>query len=218
APECDPLQGEFSQTLAKEGVNVSAGHTASNYAEIKQAQADGIQQLTHLCNAMEGVHHRDIGAVGAFMLLPGLKAELIADNIHVSKEMMQLVYNNVGSEKLILITDSMRAKGLPPGEYELGGQPVHVSEDRATLVEGNSLAGSILKMVDGAKHLLALEGVTLKDIVKMASENPAKQINVFDRKGSIALGKDADILLIDEELNIEYTLCKGVIAFEGGAK
>lgn len=214
APECDPLNGEFIRTLAAEGINVSAGHTAANYEQIKQATLDGIHQLTHLCNAMQGIHHRDVGAVGAFMLLPHLKGELIADNIHLAPEMMQLIYNQVKSEKLILITDSMRAKGLAPGEYELGGQPVIVSEDRAVLKEGESLAGSILKMVDGAKHVLALDGVELADVVKMASENPAKQINVYDRKGSIAVGKDADILVVNKELDISYTICNGVIAYK----
>lgn len=214
APECDPLNGEFTRTLSEQGVNVSAGHTSSNYAQIKQAVEDGVDQLTHLCNAMEGIHHRDVGAVGAFILIPQLKAELIADFIHSSKEMVQLVYNNVKSDKLILITDSMRAKWLPPGEYELGGQAVYVSEDRATLAEGDSLAGSILKMIDGVKNMLSLEGVTLEDVIKMASVNPAKQINVFDRKGSIKEGKDADLLIVDEALNIHYTLCNGVVSFK----
>jgi len=165
---------------------------------------------------MNGIHHRDIGAVGAAFQLD-LRAELIADGIHVAPEMMQLIYNNIGSDRLILITDAMRAKGLPAGDYELGGQPVKVNEDRAVLEDG-TLAGSILKMSDGARRLFELEAVTLQDVVKMASINPAKQIGVYDRKGSITTGKDADILLVDDDLNIKYTICRGEIAMEGESK
>lgn len=213
APEHDE-DGMFIRMLRQSGVNVSAGHTGLGYLGIKKAVEQGVGQLTHLCNAMNGIHHRDIGAVGAAFLLPNLRAELISDGIHVAPEMLQLIFDNIGSERLILITDAMRAKGLQAGEYELGGQPVKVSKDRAVLKDG-TLAGSILKMCDGARRILSLNGVTLYDVVKMASVNPAKQINVYDRKGSITEGKDADILLVDDELNIKYTICRGVIAFEG---
>src|SRR5690625_7025370 len=99
---------------------------------------------------MTGIHHRDIGVVGAALQLEQLRAEMIADGIHVSPEMMQLIYDNMGSERLILITDAMRAKCLQAGDYELGGQPVTVTEDRAVL-ENGTLAGSILKMHEGAQ-------------------------------------------------------------------
>lgn len=213
APECDK-KATFVKYLADNGVNVSAGHTDAKFADIKEAVELGVHQLTHICNAMEGIHHRDIGAVGAPFYIKTLYAELIADNIHVSPEMMQIIYNNVGRERLILITDAMRAKCLPPGNYELGGQPVIVSEDRATLEDG-TLAGSILKMIDAAKNMLSLDGVDLSDIIQMATVNPAKQIGVYDRKGSISVGKDADMLLVDDSLHIKYTICKGQIAYKG---
>lgn len=108
----------------------------------------------------------------------------------------------------------MRAKGLPAGDYELGGQPVKVTEDRAVLEDG-TLAGSIVSMRDGAANMLAIAGVELGDIVKMASINPAKQVGIFDRKGSIALDKDADLLLVDDQLTIKYTICRGEIAYKG---
>lgn len=209
APEHDK-DGSFIRTLHHNGINVSAGHTDVGFAGMKKAAEQGVRQLTHLCNAMNGIHHRDIGAVGAAFQLQGVRAELIADGIHVAPEMLQLIYNNMGSERIILITDAMRAKGLPAGDYELGGQPVKVNEDRAVLADG-TLAGSILKMDDGARRMLGLDGATMRDVVKMAAVNPAKQIGVYDRKGSLTEGKDADILLVDEELNIEYTICRGVI-------
>lgn len=214
APEHDK-DGRFIQYLNEEGVNVSAGHTAMNFTETKQAVSHGIHQLTHLCNAMTGIHHRDIGAVGASFQLEELHAEVIADGIHISQEMLQIIYDNIGSKRLNLITDSMRAKYLEPGEHELGGQPVIVTEDRAILKEGHSLAGSILKMSEGAKNMLKLKGVSLTNIIEMASVNPAKQIGLYERKGSITEGKDADILLVDDHLNIRYTICRGAIAFKG---
>lgn len=213
APERDK-DGSFIEALAESGVNVSAGHTDLDFEGLKKAVSYGVRQLTHLCNAMNGIHHREIGAVGGAFELEDLRAELIADGIHVVPEMLQLIHRNMGSERLILITDAMRAKCLPPGDYELGGQPVKVTEDRAEL-ENGSLAGSILKLINGAKQMLKLKQVSISDIVEMASVNPAKQLNVIDRKGSIARGKDADLLLVDDELNIQYTICRGEIAFEG---
>lgn len=212
APEHDP-DGTFIQFLRQAGINVSAGHTNSGFAEIKKAARHGVTQLTHLCNAMNGIHHRDIGAVGAAFQLAELRAELIADGIHLSPEMLQIVYDNMGSERLILITDAMRAKCLQPGNYELGGQPVVVSTDRALLGNG-TLAGSILKMSDGVKNMLKLSHVAIENIIEMASANPAKQIGIYDTKGSIAVGKDADFLLVDDDLSIHYTICKGKIAFK----
>ncbi|MEJ8766683.1 N-acetylglucosamine-6-phosphate deacetylase [Oceanobacillus sp. HCA-5259] len=212
APEHDE-EGLFIKHLAQSGVNVSAGHTDVGFTGIKTAVSQGVSQLTHLCNAMNGIHHRDIGAVGAAFQLEDLRAELIADGIHVVPEMLQLIYNKMGSERIILITDAMRAKGLPDGDYELGGQPVKVKNDRAVLEDG-TLAGSILKMHDGAKQMLQLEGVKLRNIVEMASVNPAKQIGIYDQKGSITLGKDADILLVDDDLNIKYTICCGALAYQ----
>jgi len=210
APEHDS-DGVFIRNLVESGINVSAGHTNIDFAGAKIAVSQGVRQLTHLCNAMNGIHHRDIGAVGAAFLLKEWNAELIADGIHTSEEMLQLIYNNMGSERLLLITDAMRAKCLPPGDYELGGQPVIVTEDRAVLEDG-TLAGSVLKMLDGVKKMLQLDGVALENIIEMASVNPAKQIGIFDRKGSITVGKDADLLLVDDQLNIMHTICRGVIA------
>lgn len=210
APEHDPM-GTFIKFLHQSGVNVSAGHTKGGFADIKEAVDYGVKQVTHICNAMSGIHHRDIGVVGAALRIPELRAELIADGIHVSPEMMQLIYDNMGSKRLILITDAMRAKCLNAGNYELGGQPVTVTNDRAILEDG-TLAGSILKMNDGVKNMLQLSQVTIKDVIEMASVNPAKQVGVFYKKGSIETGKDADLLLVDERLTIYNTICRGRIA------
>lgn len=213
APEHDQT-GAFIRYLEESGVNVSAGHTDVDFAGIKKAVSEGVSQITHICNAMNGIHHREIGLVGASFQLQTVRSELIADGIHVVPEMMQIIYNNIGSDRLILITDSMRAKGLKPGRYELGGQPVNVTSDRANLETG-SLAGSILKMHQAAQNMMQLDGVSLTDVIKMTAVNPAKQLHVFDKKGSIKQNKDADILLVDDALNIKYTICRGVVAYEG---
>lgn len=212
APEHDE-NGTFIQYLYASGVNVSAGHTDADFSEMEKAVSHGVRQVTHICNAMTGIHHRDIGVVGAAFQLEKIRAELIADGIHVSPEMLQLIYNNMGSERLILITDAMRAKCLQAGNYELGGQPVTVTKDRAEL-ENGTLAGSILKMYQGAQQMLLLKDVSLPNIIEMASVNPAKQLGIYDKKASITFGKDADVLLVDDELNIKCTICRGVIAYE----
>ncbi|MDC3412215.1 N-acetylglucosamine-6-phosphate deacetylase [Aquibacillus sp. 3ASR75-11] len=212
APEIDQ-EGEVIHYLHEQGVNVSAGHTDAGIEQMKQAVSKGVTQVTHLCNAMSGLHHRDIGVVGAAFLLKGLRSELIADGIHVSPEMIQLIYQNIGSSRLLLITDALRAKCLEPGTYELGGQQVSVTEDRATLPDG-TLAGSTLKMLDGVRNMMTYTDASIKDIIKMAAVNPAKQVGIFDKKGSIAVKKDADILLIDDHWTIRYTICRGEIAYK----
>ncbi len=211
APEKD-ADGEFIKALSAQGVNVSAGHTDAKIADMQVAINQGVNQVTHLANAMTGIHHRDIGVVGASFLMEQLKAELIADGIHVSPEMIQLIYKNIGSDRLMLITDALRAKCLPPGEYDLGGQIATVNHEKAVLSDG-TLAGSILRMIDAAKNVSAYTDAKLTDIVQMTAVNPAKQLGIFDRKGSIAVGKDADIVLLDSNWNIRYTFCKGHIAY-----
>ena len=213
APEHDQ-DYQLTSSLRRASVNVSAGHTNVNFSGIKDAVNHGVNQVTHLCNAMNGIHHRDIGVVGGAFLLEKIKAEVIADGIHVDPAMLQLIYQNIGSERLILITDSMRAKGLQPGDYELGGQPVHVTEDRAVLTNG-VLAGSVLRMIDGVKKIFSMRDVSFHDIILMASINPAKQVGVFTDKGSIEVGKDADLLLVDDNFDLKLTFKKGKIVYRG---
>src|SRR5699024_8505803 len=119
------------------------------FSEMEKAVSRGVRQVTHICNAMTGIHHRDIGVVGATLQLEQLRAEMIADGIHVSPEMMQLIYNHMGSERLILITDAMRGKCLQAGDYGLGRQHVTARGDSAVRETG-ALAGSLLKHLGGA--------------------------------------------------------------------
>jgi len=211
APECD--ESNLISYLSDLGINVSLGHSTVNFQEAKTAVEKGVNQVTHLANAMTGLHHRDVGAVGAAFLLDELIVEVIADKVHLSVEMLEISYRQIGSNRMILITDAMRAKGLQAGTYELGGQSVKVENEKAYVKDG-TLAGSVQTMIGNVKTMLGISGVTLRDIVKMTAENPAKQLKVFQEKGSIAIGKDADLVLLNTNTDIVYTICKGTIAYE----
>jgi N-acetylglucosamine-6-phosphate deacetylase len=209
---------ELVRHLKQSGVIVSIGHSYATYTEVKEAISAGATQVTHLFNQMRGLHHREPGVAGAALLLPELYAELIVDGIHVCPEMVHLAFNNKTSEKLILITDSIRAKCLKNGHYDLGGQTVIVKEGRAELTNG-TLAGSVLKLSHAMKNMLAyVKDCGLQDIIKMTAYNPAKQLNMLDRKGSIRKGKDADLVVIGKEHEVIMTFCRGKLAYknEGG--
>ncbi|WP_432363935.1 N-acetylglucosamine-6-phosphate deacetylase [Sporosarcina sp. UB5] len=210
APDCD--EGlEMTRRLAELGIVVSAGHTKATFADMAQAVNHGLTHLTHFGNAMSGLHHREIGVVGAGLLLQELHCEVIADGIHLSEDMLHLIYKRIGPERIILITDSMRAKGLPDGLYTLAGQDVKVVGAQATLADG-TLAGSVLKM-DEAVRMMRKFGGQLTDLIKMSSSNAAKRLGVFDRKGSIEVGKDADLVLMDTEFQVQATICRGKVCF-----
>jgi len=211
APERDP-GFKVIQDLTRSGIVVSAGHTIANYNEISEAVEHGLTHLTHYGNAMRGLHHREIGVVGAGLLNEQLLCEVIADGIHLSEDMLNLMVKVIGSDRLILITDSMRAKGLPNGTYTLAGQQVEVVKNKATLSNG-TLAGSVLKMNDGIKKMKAITSLSLLDIMKMSSINAAKRLGVYDRKGSLEIGKDADIVLVNDHFDVDFTFCMGRLVY-----
>lgn len=207
APE--RVKTELIQLLVNAGVTVSAGHTAAGFTDMEQAAASGLTQMTHLANAMTGLHHREIGALGYALLSDKLYCELIVDGHHLSREMVQLLYKVLGAERILLVTDAMRAKGLDDGTYDLGGQQVAVADQKATL-PGGVLAGSIISMIDEVRMMKAFTGAPLEHLIQMASVNPAHQAGVWNRKGSLAIGKDADFLLVDADLTLHATYCRGV--------
>lgn len=211
APE-QPNGLELTAALKETGVVASIGHSDATYEQVDQAIQAGSSHITHLYNGMRGLHHREPGVLGAAYLRDELFVEIIVDGIHSRPEMVKLAYNQITSDRMILITDSLRAKWLKEGTYDLGGQPVNVNETTATLADG-TLAGSILKMNDAIKNMIMYTDCTMEDIIKMTSANPAKQLNLFDRKGSITVGKDADLVILNEDLDVEMTFCRGKIAF-----
>ncbi len=206
---------ELIRYLDGNGVVVSIGHSNATYEEIDKAINAGAKQVTHLFNQMSGLHHRKPGIVGAAFLRDELRAEMIVDGVHVRPEIVKIAFQQITDQRLILITDAMRAKCMKNGVYDLGGQEVSVADGKATLKDG-TLAGSVLKMGNAFKNILGFTGCTIESAIKMASENPAKQLGLFDRLGSISNGKDADIVILDENLDVFMTICKGKIAFKKG--
>jgi len=212
APE-QPGGLEMIRYLKENGIIASLGHTDATYKQVGEAIEAGANHVTHLFNQMRGLHHREPGVVGAAFLRNELKAEIIVDGVHVHPEMVNLAYKNKQSNGLILITDSMRAKCLKNGMYDLGGQEVTVKDGKAVLADG-TLAGSILKLGHAVKNILTYTGCSLEEAVEMASVNPAKQLNVYERKGSIAVGKDADIVILDENMEVFMTFCRGTLSYK----
>ncbi|MDN3018855.1 N-acetylglucosamine-6-phosphate deacetylase [Paenibacillus sp. BSR1-1] len=212
APE-QPGGLEMIRYLKENGVIASLGHTNATYEQVEDAIVAGANHVTHLFNQMRGLHHREPGVVGAAFLHDELKAEIIVDGVHVRPEMVHLAYKQKRSDGLLLITDSMRAKCLKNGMYDLGGQEVTVQDGKATLATG-TLAGSILKLGHAVKNILTYTGCSLEEAIEMASVNPAKQLNIFERKGSIAAGKDADIVILDDKMEVVMTFCRGTLAYK----
>ncbi|MFB1081881.1 N-acetylglucosamine-6-phosphate deacetylase [Jeotgalibacillus sp. JSM ZJ347] len=203
----------FIKEIAKRGVTVSIGHSNATYDEFKEAIKAGASQVTHLYNQMSPFHHRDPGVTGGALLKKELKAEIIADFVHSHPEAVRLAWREKGADGLILITDAMRAKGLSDGVYDLGGQQVTVQGAEARLDDG-TLAGSVLTMEQAVKHMMSLTDMTMEDLEKITSANAARQLGIWERKGSIEPGKDADFVVLDELYNVVMTICRGEIVFQ----
>ena len=213
APETEGAEALISY-LAKNGIVPSIGHTDACYADVEKALKCGAKNVTHTFNAQKPLHHREIGTVGSAMLFDELNCELICDTIHVSVPAIKLLYKNKPKGKLTLITDAMRAKHMPDGESELGGQLVIVKNGEARLKDG-TLAGSVLKMNNAVKNVVTLCGVPFTDAVDLATVNPAQTLGVYDRLGSIREGKDASVAVIDRNtFDISLTVRQGKIVYK----
>lgn len=212
APEMDK-DLEFTKEIKKNtNITLSIGHSGATHEIAKKAINYGASNITHLFNAMTPISHREPGVVGA-ALMNDAYCEIIADEVHVNKEMFQFVLNNKGKEKIVLITDSMRAGGMGDGKYDLGGQDVYVKGNAARLKSGN-LAGSILNLNKAVYNFFKNTNLTLNEAINMASINPAKSIRIDDKKGSLEIGKDADISIFDEEMNCYLAISEGKKIFE----
>ena len=194
------------------GVVASAGHTDAGYKDIEKAISLGLSNVTHTYNAQKGLHHRDVGVVGSAMLFDSLNSEAICDLVHLSAPAIKLLIKNKPHDKFTLITDSMRAKHLPDGISELGGQTVIVKDGEARL-ENGTLAGSILKMNDAVKNLVLKLDVPFADAIDFATINPARNLKLDDKIGSIKVGKNADFAVLDGEFNVIKTFRNGNLIF-----
>ncbi len=212
APDVDGAE-EFIKHVTSKGVVASIGHTPSKYEFVKKAINAGATNVTHTYNAQSGLHHRDIGVVGAALLEDNLCCEIIADTIHVSVPAIKLLVKNKPKDKIVLITDSMRAKGLEDGVSELGGQTVYVKNGEARLKDG-TLAGSVLKMNDAIKNMVEKVGLSITDVVDYCTINPARNLNMSDEIGSIKVGKSADFAVLDKDYSVILTVRQGKIIYK----
>ena len=195
------------------GVVASIGHTGAKFSDVEAAVAAGASNVTHTYNAQTPLHHREAGVVGAAMLFDELNCEMICDTIHVSVPAIRIFVKNKPHDKFTLITDAMRAKGMPDGLSELGGQQVFVKNGEARLADG-TLAGSVLKMNVAVKNLVEKVGVSLTEAVDFASANPAKNLGLYDERGSIEVGKRADFAVMDKDFNILCTVVGGKVVYK----
>lgn len=211
APEVEGST-ELIKYLVSQNIVASIGHTNATYADVKKAVESGATNLTHTYNAMKPLHHREVGTVGSGFLFDELNCECICDGIHVSGPAIQLLHKNKPADKMTLITDAMRAKHMPDGVSELGGQVVIVKNGEARL-ENGTLAGSVLKMNNAVKNVMKFLNLPLEEVVKLASQNPAKNLGVFDQMGSIKEGKRADFVILDKDLNVVQTVRNGKVIY-----
>ena len=203
---------ELIKELVRTGVIASIGHSDATYEEVQEATEAGVKHVTHLYNRMSPFHHRQPGVVGAALLNEGLMVEVIADFIHSHEQSIVLAYQQKGADRLMLITDAMRAKGLLPGTHDLGGQNVEVDLQAARLPNGR-LAGSVLTMTQAAKNIQSVTNCSPSELVAMTSANAARQLGLSN-KGRINVGCDADLVIIDKELDVLMTFCRGNLAYE----
>ena len=225
---------ELGQELKKRGILASIAHTNATYQDILRAIEAGYTHVTHIYSGMSGLKrinaYRVSGVIESTLLLDELTTEIIADGHHLPPSLIKLILKAKGLDKVSIITDAMSAAGLGPGKYFLEGLDVVVEDDVAgefevpeeegnyvaKLLTRDAFAGSAATMDKCVKNMVKLVGLSIQDAVKMATINPAKLIGVEDKKGSLVKGKDADIVIFDENINIIMTIVGGKIVYKKG--
>lgn len=210
APECEGAEAFVKEIQPI--CPVSIAHTAADYDEACAAIDWGVRHVTHLYNAQSGLTHRSPGVVGAVFdnsRTKGVRAELICDGFHIHPAALRIAFSQLGEDNSIIISDSMCAAGHVDGEYDLGGQTVYVKDGKALLADG-TIAASTSNVYEELKNVIRF-GIPLRQAVKSATINPARAIRVDDTTGSIAVGKYADLLVVDEDFNIKLVIVRGEI-------
>lgn len=212
------LAPEYEENLwlidecVRRGITVSAAHTTATYEQMQRAVSHGLTHLTHSYNAMQPLGHRELGTIGAAMALPQIRCELIADNIHVHPAAQKILVDVKGTSGVILVTDAVRAAGLSEGEYMLDNRPIRIHEGAVRLQDG-TLAGSVLTMERALMNVTAATGNPLAETWRMSSLNAARALGLSADKGSLEVGKDADLVLLDESYRVHHTIVQGEIVF-----
>ena len=210
APEVEGFDTLHEECQKKDAV-LSIGHTAATYETMKRAYEMGVRRITHFPNALSPLLHREIGATGAGLYLD-FDLEMIVDGIHSSPEFVDLVYRVKGSDRILLITDSMAAAGLEDGEYTLGGLAVFVKGGKAVLKDG-TLAGSTLLFIEGVRNFYRFTRCSYGDLVKVSSWNALKQLKLEATVGRIHPGYLANFVVLDKSLNLKKTVFQGELVF-----
>lgn len=192
------------------GIEFALGHTGASYEDVIAAADAGARQATHTFNAMLGLHHRSPGTLGGVLTDDRIYAQLIGDGIHVHPAMVKLLVRAKGAHRTILITDAMRATGLSDGTYGLGDQPVTVTNGIARTADG-ALAGSTATLDQVVRNVVQFAGVSLAESIHMATATPAEAMGLTGRKGVLAVGADADLILLDKNLQVSQTIIAGRI-------
>lgn len=212
APE-QPGAIKFIRHLVQNNVIAAIGHSNASFAMTQTAIDTGATQATHLFNAMSGFHHRHPGCAGALLLDKRIIAELIADGFHLDQAALALALTMKGTQGLVLVTDAMRAQCMSDGSFELGRQQVTVKDQQVRLADG-TLAGSVLTMNQALKNMLQFTDKSLHELLPLVCHNPTKALRLFAEQGSITKNKIANLVVLDDELQVKMTFCQGRICFE----
>jgi N-acetylglucosamine-6-phosphate deacetylase len=213
APEI-PHALEAIHLLTSQSTICSIGHTDATIEEANKGLVAGANHFTHLFNAMSGLHHREPGAVGSAFFNHEASCDVIADMVHVHPSAVKIAFEQKTREKLLLISDGMRAIGMGDGTFELGGQKVNVHRCIARLDDGN-LAGSTLTLNRAVQNMIQTVGTSIVDAVYMASTAPAKKLGIDIAKGSLEIGKDADIVVLSDNFDVNLTMIQGQLVYQG---
>ncbi|MCI6122281.1 N-acetylglucosamine-6-phosphate deacetylase [Bariatricus sp. SGI.161] len=212
APECSEESVHFIQQM-KDKVHISLAHTNADYDTAMDAFQAGANHAVHLYNAMPSFTHRAPGVIGAVADNKHVNAELICDGVHIHPSVVRATFQMLGADRMILISDSMRATGMPDGRYTLGGLEVDVVGNRATLVSDGALAGSATNLLDCMRTVVKKMGIPLETAVACATMNPAKALGEYENYGSITPGKKGNVVLLDSELNLKMVVKEGTEVF-----
>ncbi len=210
APE-QPGAMEFIRAAKDMGITVSVGHTVADYDTAMEAFQNGATHATHLYNGMPSIHHRAPGVIGAAVDSPNVRAELICDGVHIHGAVVRMTFRLFGKERMILISDSLRAAGMPDGQYPFGGQEIEVHGNRATIVgHPETLAGSVTSLMGCLRQAVKF-GISVEDAVRACTYNPAAAIGIDHRAGTLDVGKEACLVLLNQEdLSIRTVIFNGV--------
>jgi len=211
APELEGAAELVASGRAR-GVEFAIGHSGASYEQVIEAANWGVRQATHTFNGMLGLHHRTPGTLGGVLTDDRIYCQVIADGVHVHPAMVRLVVRAKGTGRTILITDAMRATGLQDGTYDLGGQEVTVRDGVARIASG-SLAGSTLTLDVALRNVMRYAGLALGEALPMVTATPAEALGLAGRKGVLAAGADADVVLLDADLKVVMTLVAGRVVY-----